>query len=799
MKFKKSYLLIISLISILLCISAVSANDINANTVSDNSDTTIISNDVDTKTTSDNSDLVKVNEVNKDNDDGDDKKLSHENSDKLKDSQDNTPKNTTITAEVKNKELLYNKTVEIVNVNVKDNESKALTNLNETRFSVSDLNGGVPLEFTYNNSIITLNNLNAGPHSLKINFLGNASYNPSETIVNLTIFTNTITTDSTVNVNNHTGIVNITIKSAQDYNGTNLTLNKADFKLNLTYFNGTTNTTKPIDDFNLTGNIISFITKDLNQALVTIYYKSDDHSNYTKPVEVSLKPYIDLKVNPVIVSVDYQSGEFKFQITDNDDGTVVANQTITVTLPSNVYFAESSSSGGTSISSSKSFTTDNEGILIIKNNGISSNLMDAMSGIIVLDAGKYNLTLKSSNDAVLNTIQEVTVNKVKGIIDVANYEGYVGEDIILKYRVTRDNGEVIKSVKLKTQFDGLTVSGENYYNLTTNSTDSYYIRNLGSKLPANTYTFVVSSVDPNVDAEVITRTMTVNKKQAIISANNMEVAYNTGLPLSFTLTDAKTGKSIPNTVITMSIYTGSKHSDYTATTNANGQVKINFLTQLSLGKHKIVLGVSDATYTASSITRYATIKKANAKFTAPKLKTYYNSGKIFQIKVTTKGKAIYNAAVNVRLYITNNRYYKLSGKTSYTGLLKVGLNNLKPGTYKVVISSNDKGFSVKSINSQIKITKAPVKISPSKFKAKSGKKLKIKVIGKHNKKAVQGLKLKVKVSKGKTSKTYNVKTNKKGFAYIKIKQKPGKYKAVISPNSPYYSAKNTKATIRVKK
>ena len=109
-------------------------------------------------------------------------------------SKDNTPKNTTITAEVKNKELLYNKTVEIVNVNVKDNESKALTNLNETRFSVSDLNGEVPLKFTNNNSIITLNNLNAGPHSLKINFLGNASYNPSETIVNLTIFTNTITT-----------------------------------------------------------------------------------------------------------------------------------------------------------------------------------------------------------------------------------------------------------------------------------------------------------------------------------------------------------------------------------------------------------------------------------------------------------------------------------------------------------------------------------------------------------------------------------------------------------------------------
>lgn len=772
MKFKKSYLLIISLISILLCISAVSASDnVDAQVLSDNSqsDLTATSNDdVDMQSASDKveSDVDAANEITNDKT-TDKQKLSTEDNDKLRDAPEKI--NTTTESKDKTKELMYNKSVEL-DVSVKDNASKALTNLTKDHFNVID--NGTSVDFTYNNSIIKLtNNLNAGLHFLIIKFLGNETYNPSNTTVNVTIFANTIKTDkTTVNVYKHDGNVTLNI-TVQDYNGNNVTLKESDLKINVT--DG--NTTTPITGFTIIDGIIKFHVDNLNQTKVKIYYKEDDPSNYTKPLEVTLNPYVNAYLKPIDNEVEYKFGKFKFQLRDTDTDEILAGKSISVSYK------------GSSVTISNPFTSDDDGYIIIA----PDDGLFYFAGSIPLNVGKYNLTFSNNaKDVVLNDTsgltKEITVKKSKVIIEASDYSDDVGNSIKYSIKAKYENGEVAPSVQLN--FAIKLSGGIVERNLTTNSSGDTY---LTIKLDPGNYPLTISSRDSNFDADPVNRAVTVNKIAGILEASDRTIEYNSDSSVIFTLKSKKTGEVLPNVKVSF-LLDSKEYKDYK--TNSKGQIV--FITPLNVGKHKVVISVIDPNYEADTITRYVTVKKATGKFTAKKLKTYYKSSKKFTIKLTnTKlNKAIYNGNVLIKIYINKNQYYKVLAKTNIDGLISFSIP-YKPGKYRVVISSNDKGYSAKKITRQVIITKAPVKISPSKFKAKSGKKLKIKVSNKYTKKGVKGLKLKVKV-KGKT---YTIKSNKKGIAYLKIKQKPGKYKVVINTKSAYFTAKTTKTTIRVKK
>ena len=155
--------------------------------------------------------------------------------------------------------------------------------------------------------------------------------------------------------------------------------------------------------------------------------------------------------------------------------------------------------------------------------------------------------------------------------------------------------------------------------------------------------------------------------------------------------------------------------------------------------------------------------------------------------------------MNIKVYISKNKYYNYTGTTDSNGSVQLKVT-LKPGTYKVVISGYDKGYSAKALTSQIKVSKSPIKMAPTSLKVKKGKYFKVKVTSTKTKKVLSGIKVKVKVYTGKKYKTYTIKTNKKGIASLKISQKVGKHKVVLSPGSPtYYSAKALTKTLTVTK
>lgn len=100
----------------------------------------------------------------------------------------------------------------------------------------------------------------------------------------------------------------------------------------------------------------------------------------------------------------------------------------------------------------------------------------------------------------------------------------------------------------------------------------------------------------------------------------------------------------------------------------------------------------------------------------------------------------------------------------------------------------------------VKPTVTKVKISAAKLTTiyKSTKKFKVKVLDSNNK-AVNGLKLKIKVYTGKKYKTYSVSTNSKGIATLKVSAlKLGKHKVIIKSNNALYSG-SASSVIKINK
>ena len=361
--------------------------------------------------------------------------------------------------------------------------------------------------------------------------------------------------------------------------------------------------------------------------------------------------------------------------------------------------------------------------------------------------------------------------------------------------VNKNTGIGLKSVKLQ-----LKVKIDGQYNTYTMITDENGTARISVNLGGGNYPLTVSTDDSNIYSTSVSSSLVVNKKEAVLSANNRTILYGSGIDVIVTAKDKKTGNTLPNVYILLQVYTSSnKVSNFLVKTDSKGVAR--FSTGLTVGKHKVIMTVFDNYYNSSSITRYVTVKKTTGQFSAPKVSTYYKSGKVFKIKLTnTKNKALmYGASVNIKVFISKNRYYNLTGTTNANGLVQFKIT-FKPGTYKVVVNSADKGYTAKEVISQIKVSKSPIKMAPTALKVKRYGYFKVKVTSTKSKKVLSGVKVKVRVYTGRKYKTYTIKTNKKGIASLKIKQKVGKHKIVLTPaQTKYYSAKTVTKTLKVVK
>ena len=699
----------------------------------------------------------------------------------------------------------------IVDVVVKDGNNNTIP---LTKDNIKFYIGEEEIGFAVKNSTITLNLTETGTYQITAKYLGDNNTNASEGSFELTVLNNNTinTVNDTFKINNHTQNVTIPItvtntnitttydeetqKNVTNVNVTNKTLTKDDLKLFLKYFNGTENVTEEITDFELNGDIgnytINFVTDKLDHSELTIIYANGtlDEANKT----VTLIGYLNARVEGIAVVADFQDGSFTFQLIDADTNQPLANTTVTV-RGVNFY----SFTNGSSIHPFKNFTSDSEGKIVITNINMNSgyDLSSFIYNFTSLQAGKYNLTFQGTDSLDLDSKIPITVNKAKVSVVAYNYKEEVGSGV--KYTFKLINANTNKVMKLVPMQFKVKING-NYtvFNATTNmSGQSSFNINL---LPG-TYPVTIVTNSSNVQPASASKTITVIKKQGVLTANNRNAYYGCGPTAIIKFTDKKTGKAIVNGIVKVRLYTTSKkYIDLALLTNKSGQVKFN--AALSVGKHKLIISSLDTNYTASSITRYVTVKKSPAKFTAPKLTTFYRSGKIYSIKLTnTKNNMpIFGAKANIKVFISKNRYYNYTGTTDANGKINLKVS-YKPGTYKVVASNfNDKGYSAKSITRQIKVTKHPIRFAPVSLKVAKGKNFQVKVISKKTKKTLSNVKVKIRVYTGNKYQTYTKKTNKKGIASLKITQSVAKHKVIImNVATKLYSASKLTKTLTVTK
>ena len=194
-----------------------------------------------------------------------------------------------------------------------------------------------------------------------------------------------------------------------------------------------------------------------------------------------------------------------------------------------------------------------------------------------------------------------------------------------------------------------------------------------------------------------------------------------------------------------------------------------------------------ASDSSQKVATKATQTKAKLKVTlkAPDVKMHYKDGSKFKVTLKDNNKKVMKNS-KVKIAINGATYTK---KTDSKGIASLSLN-LKSGTYNVVTTYDGSSvYAKKSINSKITV-KSTIKCSDftkyykntasyySTFYDKKGKLLKNTAV-------------KFKLN----SKTYSVKTNKKGVGKLAIDLKPGKYS--ITSNNPTTTESITK-TITIK-
>lgn len=693
-----------------------------------------------------------------------------------------------INTTVKSENLLINENDPVeIPVTVKDNESTAITNLTKSDFTVFE--GNKTINFNYNNSKLNITDkLSAGNHSLIINYLGNDIYKNSTTEILLSIFGNyTLVAPSTVNVNS-TKIVEVPLNITNAVDIAKVT--GSDFSVNITYKDGNNTKTISVENIEYINNRLKFayeLSNTITTSNMTVVYNGN-FGNFTK--KITLNRIYNGKIEVLVGENQYQNGAFKFKITDIDDATTsLEGKSVSLYTVGNIRAGFSASINNESI---VTFQTKN--LYEFDQSNSSFNMKQ-------LEVGKHAVDIQTSGDLKTKTLNlNLTITKADINIKIDNFkEEYETKKNVTITVTNKKDGSVVPGIILHLNMPQ--TSGKDYYFQTDSNGQS---KISVSSLVSGTYDVTVSNNDTkNINNAKTSGKIVITPKAATIVAKDTTVWYNTGTTSSITIKDKKTGKVVPGAIVLVQLYTGKTSKNYLFQANNKGVV--TFSASLGIGKHRMVVQTADTRYSAPTVTKYITVKKANAKIYAPKITTYYKGTKYFTISLKNANtkKAIYDAKVNIKVFVSSNRYYNYVGNTGSNGLIRLSLDNLKPGSYKVIVTKGEsKNYTAAQITSKIVIVKAPTKLTPVKVVAKKGKNTYFRVVAKNikTKKVITGLHIKVKVYTGSKYKTYTIKTNSKGIAYFNVKSlSVGLHKVVVSSGNKYCVAKSAASTIRINK
>ena len=236
------------------------------------------------------------------------------------------------------------------------------------------------------------------------------------------------------------------------------------------------------------------------------------------------------------------------------------------------------------------------------------------SGLV---GGTYSMVV-SNNDTVnvenASYSGSITIVPVPVKYTVSGTTGYYNTGATATIKITNKlTGKVVPNAYVLVQLDG---NSKKTYLFQANEKG---IVTFSASLTVGTHKMVVSSADTRYTGSSVTKTITVKKATAKISAPKVTAYYKQDKYFTVKLTNTKNGKAIYDGKINIKIYvTSTSYYNYNGNTGLNGQLKL--LIDLKSGTYKVVVkGNDNKDFTAKQVTSQIIVKKAPTKLYPTKL------------------------------------------------------------------------------------------------------------------------------------------------------------------------------------
>ncbi|MDO5847935.1 MAG: hypothetical protein Q4P18_00155 [Methanobrevibacter sp.] len=450
------------------------------------------------------------------------------------------------------------------------------------------------------------------------------------------------------------------------------------------------------------------------------YFNSKDSTNIT----INKIP-VNLKADDVVKY--YKNGtQLSVSLTD-DEGNVLANQEITVTIDGQEF----------------TVSTDSNGIATID--------LDMVPGDYVAEiayAGKeaYNAAETSVNVQILPTI-------VAPDIDMFYKDG-------TKYEVTLldEQGNPIAN-KIVT----VTINSPRFKNPVSydRTTDSNGVASLPINLSPGEYTITAKYGDDSVESTVKIDPMTYK-----LSSNDIDMFYKDGTKYEVTLVDAKGNPAAGETVSLILNGKSFKNLKYDRVTDSNGVASLPI--NLAIGQYTIT-----AKYGSEEVTTTVNVLQKQCNLVGNDLVKYFKNGTQYTVKLLDEdGNPAVGKTVSVTLVGQNMKSVTYNIRTDSNGIATLPIN-LVAGQYTITAK-------YESVSVTNKITVLPV-LTTENLVVSVGQSADFiaKVVDEQGN-PVSGVKVAFTIKFPSKSVTYYKITDSNGVAKLPIKLAQGTYTVNLS-------------------
>lgn len=294
---------------------------------------------------------------------------------------------------------------------------------------------------------------------------------------------------------------------------------------------------------------------------------------------------------------------------------------------------------------------------------------------------------------------------------------------------------------------------------------------------------------------------------AVISAENYNAYYNSGVQYSIKVTESETGYGLSGVSIKI-VFSNSKNT-YTRYYTSGSDGYIKFDPKIPVGTYTVTISSNNAHVIANSITKSATVKKSSVSMSLAKASTYQGYKLTLKATVKSQGRNVNEGTVK---FTINGKTYSVAVKN---GVATKSIKLKKAKTYKYTATFVGDNFNTKKVAGKAKVNKryaTKIVIKNKKGYYNTKKTITVKVKTKSGKKVKDGYIYvgssdsysKVKNGKAKLYVTFsgNYKKGKysysSGFTFYFKKSVSTKFKLKYVPKSLKYKASSKKFKITSK-